>query len=90
MPEGVLSVRDTPLLMGVDPFGYTVFNRVQIDNQLPSEVAFLRTKPSPDVQAVLDEFERLIVVARQRVRRYVWVRRRLRRPDLPRWELSAS
>lgn len=60
------------MLVGVDPFGYTVFNRVQIENQLPREAAFLRAELNSDVLAVLDELERLIAVARQRVHRYVW------------------
>lgn len=72
LPGGLLNARDTPLLMGVDPFGYTVFNRVQIDNQLPGEVAFLRTAADPRVHAVLDELDRLIAVAQHRVHRYVW------------------
>ena len=72
MPQGVLNARDTPLLAGVDPYGYTVFNRVQVENQLPREVAFLRAEVDPELHPVLDELERLIVVAKERVHRYVW------------------
>lgn len=47
VPRDALSIRDTPLLAGVDPYGYTVFNRVQIDDQLPREIAFLRHELDP-------------------------------------------
>jgi hypothetical protein len=37
VPDGVLNLRDTPLLVAVDPYGDTVFNRFQIEQQLPKE-----------------------------------------------------
>lgn len=61
-----------PLLAGVDPYGYTVFNRVQIDNQLPQEIDFLRARLSSERHPMLDELHRLLAVARQRPHRYVW------------------
>lgn len=72
VPRDALSIRDTPLLAGVDPYGYTVFNRVQIDDQLPREIAFLRHELDPTFHQALDELVRLIAVAKMRVHRYVW------------------
>jgi hypothetical protein len=72
IPWDILSVRDTPLLAGVDPFGYTMFIRPQIDYQLPREITSLRVKVTPDLHPVWDELERLIAVAKQRPHRYVW------------------
>ena len=72
MPRDVMSSGRTPLLAGVDPFGYTVFNRVQIDGQLPREIALLRLDLDPTFHRALDELERLIAVAKERVHRYVW------------------
>jgi hypothetical protein len=72
-PNGVLNQRDTPLLIAVDPYGDTVFNKLQIERQLPREVAFLReqTKDPASVK-MLDELERLMAVATERVHRYLW------------------
>ena len=61
-----------PLLAGVDPYGYTVFNRVQIDNQLPDEIKFMRARLSQECHPMLSELDRLVAVARQRPHRYVW------------------
>lgn len=71
-PHEVLSVRDTPLLIGVDPYGHTVFNRPQIERQLPREVEFLRDRLAADMHPMLDELDRLMVLASVRVHRYLW------------------
>jgi len=72
VPKGVLNLRDTPLLVAVDPYGDTVFNRLQIERQLPREVAFLREELAADFHPMLDELERLMAVATDRVHRYLW------------------
>ena len=73
VPPDVLNVRDTPLLIAVDPYGDTVFNRLQIERQLPREVEYLRAQlTGAEAVAMLDELERLMAVARQRVHRYLW------------------
>ena len=61
-----------PLLAGVDPYGFTVFNRVQIDNQLPDEIEFMRARLTPERHRMLNELDRLLALARQRTHRYVW------------------
>ena len=40
VPNAVLNLRDTPLLAAVDPYGDTMFNRPQIEKQLPREGRF--------------------------------------------------
>lgn len=73
VPPDVLNVLDTPLLIAVDPYGDTVFNRLQIQRQLPREVEYLRAQlTGAEVVAMLDELERLMAVATQRVHRYLW------------------
>ena len=72
VPQDFVYQSDTPLLAGVDPFGYTVFNRVQIERQLPSEVELMRARLTPELHPMLDELDRLVAVAKQRVHRYVW------------------
>ncbi|MEQ4205769.1 hypothetical protein [Actinopolymorpha sp. B9G3] len=72
VPQGVLNLRDTPLLVAVDPYGDTVFNRFQIERQLPREVRFLREQLDAGFQPMLDELERLMTVATERVHRYLW------------------
>jgi hypothetical protein len=72
VPPGVLNLRDTPLLVAVDPHGDTVFNRFQIRQQLPREIEYLRASLVSDSQPMLDELERLMAVALDRVHRYVW------------------
>lgn len=73
VPSGILNLRDTPLLVAVDPYGDTVFNRFQIERQLPREVAYLRTRlTDPEQVAMLDELERLMTVATVKVHRYLW------------------
>jgi hypothetical protein len=71
--QGVLNVRDTPLLVGVDPYGDTVFNRFQIARQLPREVEYLRGQlTARETALMLDELERLVTVATERVHRHLW------------------
>lgn len=73
VPDGVLNFRDTPLLIAVDPYGDTVFNRFQIERQLPREVAYLRQPMTAAGQGdMLDELERLMALATERVHRYLW------------------
>ncbi|WP_332642323.1 hypothetical protein [Aeromicrobium sp.] len=72
VPQGVLNLRDTPLLVAVDPYGDTMFNRLQIERQLPREVEFVRAQLGTDWQPMLDELERLMDVATERVHRYLW------------------
>ncbi|WP_156743779.1 hypothetical protein [Occultella aeris] len=67
-----MNFSDTPLLIAVDAYGDTVFNRLQIKWQLPREVEFLRTRLGTDRQPMLDELERLMAVATERVHRYLW------------------
>ena len=69
VPGGVLNFRDTPLLLAVDPFGDTMFNRFPIERQLPREVAYLRQHTGLD--EMLDELERLMAFATERVHRYL-------------------
>lgn len=73
VPQGVLNLRETPLLVAVDPYGDTVFNRFQIERQLPREVEHLRRHVT-DTSAteMLDELERLMAVATEGVHRYLW------------------
>lgn len=73
IPFEVLNQNDTPLLIGVDPYGATVFNCLQIERQLPTEVEYLRRHLSdPEDTAMLDELERLMAVASQKVHRFLW------------------
>jgi hypothetical protein len=73
VPSGVLNEADTPLLIGVDPYGNTVFNRMQIERQLPTEVRYLRGRlTDAEHIAMLDELERLMAVAGETVHRYLW------------------
>jgi hypothetical protein len=72
VPSDILNRRDTPMLVGVDPYGDTVFNRLQIERQLPREVEYLRAKLSIEAGPMLDEVERLMGVATERVHRYLW------------------
>jgi hypothetical protein len=73
VPSGVLNLRDTPLLVAVDPYGDTVFNRFQISNQLPRELQYLRGRMTDsESAAILDELERLMSVATEKVHRYLW------------------
>ena len=72
VPEGLLNLRDTPLLVAVDPYGDTMFNRLQIERQLPREVEFVRSRLAADRQPMVDELERLMGVATERVHRYLW------------------
>jgi hypothetical protein len=73
VPDGVLNFRDAPLLIGVDPYGDTVFNCLQIERQLPREVAYLRQQlKGSDSSEMLDELERLMAVTTQRPHRYLW------------------
>ena len=72
VPQGVLNFRDTPLLVAVDPYGDTVFNRFQIERQLPREVEFLREHLDLGSQPMLAELERLMAVATEHVHRYLW------------------
>ncbi|GAA5014893.1 hypothetical protein GCM10023317_53860 [Actinopolymorpha pittospori] len=73
VPDGVLNFRDTPLLVAVDPYGDTVFNRFQIERQLPREVTYLRQQLShAGAVEMLDELERLMALATERVHRYLW------------------
>jgi hypothetical protein len=72
-PHGVLNLRDTPLLVAVDPYGDTVFNRFQIEHQLPKEIAYLRQHLTSEQEvAMLDELDRLALLATERVHRYLW------------------
>lgn len=71
-PHEVLNAMDTPLLIGVDPCGDTVFNQPQIERQLPREVEYLRDRLASDFHPMLDELERLMGVASVRVHRYLW------------------
>jgi hypothetical protein len=69
----VLNRRDTPLLIGVDPYGDTVFNRFQVEQQLPREVEYLRRELEGTTEGqMLDELERLMAVVTERVHRYLW------------------
>ena len=72
LPE-VLNPRDTPLLIGVNPYGDTVFNEVQVERQLPREVAYLRSHLT-DSRGIgmLDELERLIALATRDGPYYLW------------------
>ena len=71
--QDVLNLRDTPLLIGVDPYLDTVFNRYQIEHQLPREIGYLRAHlRDPDSAEMLDELERLMALATERVHRYLW------------------
>ena len=71
--RGVLNLRDTPLLVAVDPLGDTVFNRFQCSQQLPREIAYLREHLRSDAElAMLDELERLVTITLERVHRYLW------------------
>jgi hypothetical protein len=73
VPQGVLNLRDTPLLVAVDPLGCTVFNRFQIERQLPREVEYLRRQlTATDAAQMLDELDRLMAIATERVHRYLW------------------
>lgn len=72
VPSGVLNLHDTPLLAAVDPYGHTMFNRQQVERQLPGEVAFLRAELDEEWHPMLDELERLMTVASDRVHRYRW------------------
>lgn len=73
VPHDVLNLRDTPLLIAVDPYGDTVFNHFQIERQLPDEIEFLRGKlTDSDSSTMFDELERLMTVACERVHRYLW------------------
>jgi hypothetical protein len=73
VPQGVLNERETPLLVAVDPYGDTVFNRFQVERQLPREVALLRERLTDShAVAMLDELERLMALATERVHRYLW------------------
>lgn len=73
IPRSVLNLRDTPLLVGVDPYGDTVFNRFQVEQQLPREVEYLRRELEGTTERqMLDELERLMAVVTERVHRYLW------------------
>jgi hypothetical protein len=73
VPNGVVNERDTPLLVSVDTYGDTVFNRLQVERQLPREVAFLRERlTGADSVEMLDELERLMTLATKGVHRYLW------------------
>jgi hypothetical protein len=73
VPLGVVNSQDTPLLVAVDPYGDTVFNRLQIERQLPPEIEYLRRElTNSDAGEMLDELERLMAVATERVHRYLW------------------
>lgn len=73
VPGGVLNLRDSPLLVAVDPYGDTVFNRFQIEQQLPREIAYLRQHLTSNADvAMLDELDRLADLATERVHRYLW------------------
>ena len=72
-PNHLLNLRDTPLLVAVAPYGDTVFNGFQCKQQLPSEIAYLREHLHSDAETtMLDELERLIETATERVHRYLW------------------
>lgn len=72
-PHWLLNLRDTPLLIAVDSYGATVFNRFQCREQLPGEMAYLREYLDGDAQvAMLDELDRLIETTLERVHRYLW------------------
>lgn len=50
-----------------------MFNRLQIERQLPREVAYLRHHlTDPAFVLMLDELERLMALATQRPHRYLW------------------
>lgn len=73
VPDGVLNLRDTSLLVAVDPYGDTVFNRFQIEQQLSTEIAYLRQHLTNDTEvAMLDELDRLADLATEPVHRYLW------------------
>jgi len=73
VPQGVLNERETPLLVAVDPYGDTVFNRFQVERQLPREVAYLREHlTGAESIKMLDELERLMALASERAHRYLW------------------
>jgi len=72
-PAGLLNLRDTPLLVAVDPLGDTVFNRFQCERQLPREVAYLREHLHNEADvAMLDELDRLLDMIKQGIHRYLW------------------
>ena len=59
-PHELLSARETPLLVGVDPYDDTVFNRSQCAQQILPEVVYLRALIlEPDQTAMLDALDRL-------------------------------
>jgi hypothetical protein len=74
---GPLSFEDTPLLIGVDPYGDTVFNWIQMTWQIPREIEYLRSKLTDDASVVmLDELARLVAFATEGpsegAGRYLW------------------
>lgn len=72
-PHWLLNQRDTPLLVAVDSYGDTVFNRFQCREQLPREIAYLREHLDGDTHAaMLDELERLVATTTEGVHRYLW------------------
>ena len=72
-PNALLNLRDTPLLVAVDPYGDTVFNRFQCEQQLPKEIAYLRENLNGAAHiAMLDELDRLVGITTERVQRYLW------------------
>jgi hypothetical protein len=72
-PNSLLNLRETPLLVAVDPYGDTVFNRFQCEQQLPREIAYLaeHLHKGTDI-AMLDELKSLMEIATTRVHRYLW------------------
>ncbi len=73
VPGGILRTANTPLLLGIDPYGDTIFNRPQVEELLPREVAYLRSQlEDPAELRMLEELERLMGVATARVHRYLW------------------
>lgn len=72
IPEVALNLADTPLLSAVDPYGDTVFNRLQVRRQLPTELQYLRRELPETEGPMLDELERLMEVTSERVHRYLW------------------
>lgn len=50
-----------------------MFNRFQLQHQLPKEIAYLRQHlTSDDEIAMLDELDRLVDRVTERVHRYLW------------------
>ena len=70
-PDGLLTLRETPLLYGVDPYDDTVFNRRQCE-QLSREVAFLRSQSLEGNQPdMLTELDRLLGQVNRSPHRYL-------------------